>query len=153
MLVGPWSFTATEAGRVHVDVRVWQQAAEKGQVLALASLGGLYHKQQDLARAEKYWRAASAQGLRWADTALFRLMAEQGRRAEAMALAETSASRGNKDLQEQLGLWLWNGWAGKKRRDVALEWLEKAAANGSETAMVSERFLSCLPDASDRGGD
>ena len=122
--------------------RLYQRAADLGDVLAMHNLGFLYERGEgiklDLKKTVKYWRMAAEQGMASAQynlgTSYERGEGVAQDYAEAARLYKLAADQGHTKAEYNLGVMYYcgNGFA----RDIAegIFWLKRAAAKGNKRA-------------------
>lgn len=80
-----------------IDWQAIERDAENGDVASMVLLGTRAGARRDAALAERWWRAAAAEGHARAMLLLGGLLAEQGRRDDALAFWRKAAAAGERD--------------------------------------------------------
>ena len=124
-----------------------EQMANRGDTEAQYTLGFMYEDgvgvTKDGAEAVKWFRMAARQGIRSAESALWR-MAESV--PDARIYLEQKAERGDAEAEFKLGVIYFGGFGVEKHAEIAMEWFRKATERGHTNA---RRFLFKMAEKHD----
>ncbi|WP_297020776.1 tetratricopeptide repeat protein [uncultured Dialister sp.] len=125
--------------------RMTRKAADAGDPVAMGNVGNCYYygngTKKDRRLAKEYYQKASDLGMDSSTTQLGAIYHEEGNDKKAFALFQKAADRNFPEAMGWLAACYQYGYGTEKSTEAALEWLEKAAAFGSEDAKTALRYL------------